>query len=211
MASVETGFAHELPDDFRPQGTENLLGRLGGEDALEAVVEKFYDRVVQDDDLKEFFEKTDMPVLMAHQKRFMTVAFTEIPDDFDVKGYIIERHYRLFDKGLNEYHFDRVIKHLAETLASFGVSAELIAETKTYLDPFREVFEKTKREDIMTYLKKSIGNSHRNRIEQARIARQREKEEKERKANKKTGKSKSKPSSNRSVGSKNSALDSIQE
>ena len=70
------------------------------------------------------------------------------------------------------------------------------------------MWEKTKREDIMTYLKKSIGNSHRNRIEQARIDRQREQEEKERKANKKTGKVR--PSSGRSIGS-STGLGSIQE
>ena len=214
-SSSQNMFAHELPEVIAASQSTNsnsqfLLDRLGGEDVLEAVVEKFYDAVVKEKELSPFFDRVNMPLLMAHQKRFMTVAFTEIPLDFDVKGYIIERHYRLFDKGVNERHFDLVIQHLVDTLVSFGVSQDLIAQAGALLAPFREVFETTKREDIMEYLKDSVGKNHKNRIEEARIARQKEKEEKERKASR--NKNKKIPTNRRgSMGSVASGLDSIQE
>jgi hypothetical protein len=95
-----------------------------------------------------------MATLRAHQKRFMILAFTEIPKDFDVAAFIIERHYGLFNMGLNETHFDLVAGHLVAALQQMCVQQEVIDEVVGRLGPFRNVFEKAGRDEkIMEYMK----------------------------------------------------------
>jgi hemoglobin len=206
MSTADNDYILYLLEELQTQegGEEfkkTLLSRLGGEGALETALEKLYDSVITDKELIPFFDKVDMHVLKAHQHRFMTVAFTQIPKDFDAKAFIIERHYRLFEKGITEEHFDLVVKHLETALQSCLVDVAVIEETKQHLGPFREVFETTKREDIMAYLRKSVGCTHQSKILEAKNRRRREQEENERKARKKGQKAGAKLSScNRSLG-----------
>lgn len=53
---------------------DTLYERLGGQDAIDAVVEEFYNRVLADEDLKPYFEGIDTDDLRAHQKDFLTYA-----------------------------------------------------------------------------------------------------------------------------------------
>mmetsp|Transcript_35258 Transcript_35258/g.85488 ORF Transcript_35258/g.85488 Transcript_35258/m.85488 type:complete len:130 (+) Transcript_35258:268-657(+) len=103
------------------------------------------------------------------------MAFTDLPADFDYKSFLMERHYKLFDKGVSEKHFDLMVKYLNEALASLSaVDPELVGGVNAHLAPFRDVFENTSPDDVKGYLKKSVGSLHMIRIQQAK--RQREKE-----------------------------------
>jgi hemoglobin len=126
-----------------------LLNRLGGEDNLELTILHMYDTIMKDPMLQPFFANTDMAMLRAHQKRFMVLAFTEIPKDFDVAAFMVKRHYRLFEMGLNETHFDQVTGHLVEALKQMWVEPEVIDDVVRFLGPFRSVFEKTGRSDAL--------------------------------------------------------------
>jgi hemoglobin len=138
--------------------SDSLLYRMGGEDALETTILAFYERVMKDPQLRPFFAGINMAGLRAHQKRFMVLAFTEIPKDFDAAAYIIERHYRLFNSmGLNETHFDLVAGHLVAALLQMWVQQEVIDDVVGMLGPFRKVFEKAGRnEKIMEYMQKHV-------------------------------------------------------
>jgi hemoglobin len=182
MATGADKYKVNLPKGLRAGKTQDfdrsLLSRLGGEDALEAIVDKFVESVAVDDELKPFFERVNKKFLKAHQKSFLTAVFTEIPKDFDVKAYIIERHHKLFNKGVTEKHFDLIVQHLEEALAGCRIDPRLITETKDHLAPFREVFETTKRDDILDYLRESVGSQHQSKIQEARKQRQKEIEKK---------------------------------
>ena len=52
-----------------------LFERLGGEAAVDAAVDKFYDRVLADDRINHFFSGVDMAQQHKHQKSFLTFAF----------------------------------------------------------------------------------------------------------------------------------------
>jgi hemoglobin len=135
--------------------SNSLLYRMGGEDALETIILTFYERIMKDPQLHPFFASINMASLRAHQKRFMIMAFSEIPKDFDVAAIIIERHYRLFNMGLNETHFDLLVAgHLVAALQQMGVQQEVIDEVVGILGPFRKVFVKAGRnEKIIEYMK----------------------------------------------------------
>ncbi|CAJ1957901.1 unnamed protein product [Cylindrotheca closterium] len=157
-------YAVQLPREIEKKEIEDydrtLLYRLGGEDALEAVLEMFFKGLLQDDLLKPFFHNANPALIKYHQKKFLALAFTEIPADFDAKAYIIERHFRLFANGLNETHFDRVVVHLEAALSGMWVDAALIAETKEHVAPLRAIFEESGREHVTEYLKEAVGSDH---------------------------------------------------
>ncbi|WP_380678450.1 group I truncated hemoglobin [Salinigranum sp. GCM10025319] len=92
-----------------------LYDRLGGRDGIEAVVETFYDRVLDDDRVNGHFEGMAMDDLRAHQSAFLT-GVTGGPDEYD------GREMRAAHAGLdlNESEFD-VVEHLDRALAAHGV------------------------------------------------------------------------------------------
>ncbi|HIG30780.1 MAG TPA: group 1 truncated hemoglobin, partial [Verrucomicrobiales bacterium] len=57
---------------------DTLFNRLGGEAAVDAAVEKFYDKVLSDNRIKHFFADTDMEKQRGHQKKFLTYAFPQV-------------------------------------------------------------------------------------------------------------------------------------
>lgn len=104
-----------------------LFEKLGGAAAVDLAVDKFYQRVLQDDRIKHFFADVNMVKQRAHQKAFLTYVFGGT-DKYDGR-YMREAHKQLVEKqGLNSEHFDAVTEDLMETLKEMGVSEDLLAE-----------------------------------------------------------------------------------
>jgi methyl-accepting chemotaxis protein len=104
----------------------SLFERLGGAGAVDAAVELFYRKVMADNRLKPFFEGVDMAQQTQRQKAFLTMLMGG-PNAYRGNGLAIS-HRRLVDKGLNDIHFDAVVKHLADTLRELGVAEADIME-----------------------------------------------------------------------------------
>ena len=104
-----------------------LFEKLGGEEAVELAVDKFYDRVLNDEWIKHFFENIDMNRQREHQKAFLTYAFGGAPQ-YDGRT-MRETHKRLVEEmGLKSEHFDAVAEDLVEALKEIGLSEDLIGE-----------------------------------------------------------------------------------
>jgi len=104
-----------------------LFEKLGGAAAVDLAVDKFYERVLQDERIKHFFANVDMVKQRAHQKAFLTYAFGGT-DKYDGR-YMRQAHKELVEKqGLNSEHFDAVAENLMATLKEMGVSQDLLAE-----------------------------------------------------------------------------------
>ena len=84
--------------------------------------------------------------LFAAQTKFMTMAFTAIPDGYDVAAYMTKGHARLTREGLDETHFDVVASHLAGALAAAGEPPELVNEAVAVVAPLRDVFKRNAEE-----------------------------------------------------------------
>jgi hypothetical protein len=70
----------------------------------------------------------------------MSVAFTQIPENFDLSNMILRRHQGLFDMGLCEHHFDKFVAHLEATLLSLAVGQSVIDEGVAVIMTLRPVF-----------------------------------------------------------------------
>ena len=105
---------------------QTLFERIGGKPAVEAAVDKFYDKVLADDRIKHFFDDVDMVRQRSHQKTFLTYAFGGLPS-YPGKN-MREAHKHL---NLQEEHFTAVADNLQSTLEELGVPSDLIGEVMT--------------------------------------------------------------------------------
>jgi hemoglobin len=104
----------------------SLFERLGGKNAVNAAVDIFYKKVLEDKRIKHFFSDVDMNRQIKAQRAFLTFAFGGAPN-YPGKN-LREAHKKLVAKGLNDKHFDAVIENLGATLNELNVADDLIQE-----------------------------------------------------------------------------------
>lgn len=127
---------------------QNLLFKLGGKEMLKKVVEQFYNHLSSNEcEIHTFFQKTNIQMLKWHQYTFLSIAFTNpeiiCADNFDIQTTILKRHERMFrNDGLNEYHYDIMMKYLVVTLTEMKIEQIYIDEALGVLLPLRAVFQK---------------------------------------------------------------------
>lgn len=90
---------------------------IGGNEAIEAVVSDFYERVLSDPLLEPYFEETNMDALFAHQVQFVS-AVAGGPVDYGGDD-MQDAHEGM---GITEEAFSHVAGHLADALRVNGVS-----------------------------------------------------------------------------------------
>ena len=104
----------------------SLFDRIGGDGAVSAAVDIFYNKVISDDSINGFFEGVDMNKQMRKMKSFLSYAFGA---DTPFQGESMRvAHERLVKQGLNDNHFDAVKNHIGTTLKELTVPQELIDE-----------------------------------------------------------------------------------
>ena len=104
-----------------------LFEKLGGKDAVSAAVDLFYNKVLDDERIKRFFDGVDMVKQKGHMRTFLTYAFGGLPD---YPGQNMrDAHKRLVEEeGLGEEHFAAVAENLQATLEELGLEDHLVAE-----------------------------------------------------------------------------------
>lgn len=106
---------------------QSLYERIGGEPAVMAAVDRFYEKVLADDRTRPFFEGLDMGAQIRKQVSFMTWAFGG-PQEYRGRD-LRAAHADLVDtQGLGDEQFDAVAELLESTLKELGVADDLVAE-----------------------------------------------------------------------------------
>ena len=89
---------------------------------MEVCVDLFYQKVLQDDLVKHFFQDTDMESQRQKQKSFLSMAFggPYQYSDADLRAV----HQPLIEKyELSDKHFNRILEIFKETLIELNISA----------------------------------------------------------------------------------------
>lgn len=115
-----------------PAATGSLFERLGGEDAVAAVVDLFYDRVLADPALSAYFTDVDLDRLKRHQRRFIGQALGAAHPYTGRSMRKAHAHLAITDAA-----FDRVVAHLAGALSEAGVAEETIGTIAEALLPLK--------------------------------------------------------------------------
>ena len=90
--------------------TITLYDQIGGRVAIETVVEEFYNRVLGDPKLKDFFNNTDMDKQRQHQVNFLSMALGG-PNQYT--GRTMQSAHS--DLGITSSDFDAAAGHLVAT------------------------------------------------------------------------------------------------
>ncbi|MGY6273918.1 globin domain-containing protein [Methylomonas sp. MgM2] len=125
--------------DFFDLSDLSLYERIGGDAAIEMVLDRFYRKILLDDGIKHFFDDIPIGEQLKKQQNFLKMAFGGFgPDNPYSDDYLRSGYRRLFAKGLNDKDFDRVVKHLQDTLQELDVPAQEIARIMETLKPTRD-------------------------------------------------------------------------
>lgn len=98
---------------------ETLYSRLGGHEAIRAVVDDFYDRLLADEELGPFFNDADIEILRQTQTDFLCEAAGG-PETYDAAP-VREAHLHI---PLTQGHIQRAVELLNESLDEFDVPDE---------------------------------------------------------------------------------------
>ena len=115
----------------------SLYERIGGEAAVNAAVDKFYEKVLADDRIRHFFEGVDMDKQHRMQKGFLTFAFGG-PNNYNGRNMAAAHRKLVEEKGLDDSHYDAVMEDLGATLVELGVPGDLIAEAAGIAESVRD-------------------------------------------------------------------------
>jgi hemoglobin len=102
--------------------TPTHYDRLGGKPAIREAVERFYARVLADDDLIPYFTDADVPAVKRHQVLLLSQVFGG-PQEYDGRD-LAEAHRGL---GITSAHYDQVVAHLVAVLVELGADDEVLA------------------------------------------------------------------------------------
>lgn len=114
----------------------SLYERLGGESAVMAAVDIFYEKVLADEVTRPFFEGLEMSAQTKKQVAFMTRAFGG-PAAYQGRDLRAAHADLVKKKGLTDVHFDAVARHLDATLRELGVAQDAIDEALAIVDRTR--------------------------------------------------------------------------
>ena len=98
-----------------------IYEQIGGQEAIAAVVDDFYVRVLADPELAGFFSGTNMSRLKGKQVEFFSAALGG-PEPYT--GQPMKDVHR--GRGIEQRHFDAVATHLIGALTTAGVPAETV-------------------------------------------------------------------------------------
>ncbi|RDI42609.1 group I truncated hemoglobin [Nocardia mexicana] len=102
---------------------QSIYDQLGGAEAIAAVVDDFYVRVLDDPDLVGFFSGVNMSRLKGLQTEFFGAALGG-PEPYT--GAAMAEVHR--GRGIAQQHFDKVAAHLTESLLAAGVPEDVTGQ-----------------------------------------------------------------------------------
>jgi hemoglobin len=113
---------------------EDLFDLIGGRSTIEAATERFYDKVLQDDNLRHFFAGVDMAHLRSRQAMFISML---LGGRVYTGKNMHDAHAQSRDDGLNHAHFDLFLKHFRAALEEVGVKPENAEKVRKRLESKR--------------------------------------------------------------------------
>ena len=123
----------------------SVYDQIGGEAAITATVDTFYERVLSDPLLMPFFVDVDLEMLKRQQGAFFSQALGG-PDQY--RGPDMKRAHT--HMAIEQKHFDRVAEHLVATLQSLNVPQEHIDTIVQTVGPLAAEIVNTVKEETIT-------------------------------------------------------------
>ena len=115
---------------------DTIYETIGGRLRIQAAVDLFYVKVFADPELKHFFEGVDAPALRARQSMFVSMLLGGkiVYTGKDIRN----AHGNARFKGMNDAHFDKLLKHFRAALEEIEVAPDNIVKIMVLLEGTRD-------------------------------------------------------------------------
>jgi hemoglobin len=114
---------------------DDLYEMIGGSHMVVAATDAFYRRVLEDDDLRHFFKRSDMAHVRARQSMFISMLLggRVVYTGKDITA----AHAGARAKGMSNEHFDKFLKHFRAALDEIGVKPHMADKVMKLLEDKR--------------------------------------------------------------------------
>jgi hemoglobin len=109
------------------ESKQSLYERAGGQAAIMAAVDLFYEKVIADEVTRPYFAGLDLRAQVRKQTAFMAWALGG-PAEYKGRDLRAAHAELVRHRGLKDIHFDAVARHLQDTLHELSLADDLIAE-----------------------------------------------------------------------------------
>ncbi|CAJ1930957.1 unnamed protein product [Cylindrotheca closterium] len=123
---------------------DNIIERMGGSSSLNMLVVSFCENIKDDPSLAQYFGNFAFKDLSVLEEELLMAALVESEGENDIqsrRSRVALRHFRLFESGLNEHHFDRISKHLKYALEDCWAPEDVIQDCGRHFAGLRPLFE----------------------------------------------------------------------
>lgn len=115
---------------------DRLFEQIGGTNAINELVQIFYNRVLADPRLAPFFPTTDMEALRAKQVMFLIML---LGSTRTFKGPdLASAHAGARAQGLSDEHFDALLGHFEASLGDLDVKEDFTREILARIEATRD-------------------------------------------------------------------------
>jgi hemoglobin len=111
--------------------------KLGGAEAIDALVDNFFVRILGDERIDSFLVGVDIKKQALQLKMFLTYEFGGLVSRSG-KSMRAAHQGLVDDLGLSDDHFDAVVENLVVTLSEMDVADDLIAEVAALIEDMRD-------------------------------------------------------------------------
>ena len=131
---------HEQHDQHHKeeQPKESLYKRIGGNPVVDKAVRLFYDKLLEDEEMKVFFGNTDLEANIQKQKAFFNMIFGG-PSINYTEEQLRQVHRPLIQMGLNAIHFERFVNIMIESLVLTGINQDQAQEIREICNSYQDI------------------------------------------------------------------------
>eukprot|EP00980_Cylindrotheca_fusiformis_P026390 scaffold16052_cov72-Cylindrotheca_fusiformis.AAC.2 len=124
---------------------DNLLKHVGGAEQFDYLVLSYCERILNDPSLNKLYNHFKLKNLAIFQKETLLAIFLVPGSERQAERFrtrIILRHHQLFQMGLNETHFDRLVHHFSKSLQQdCRVSTDIVELCEKRWAELRPIFQ----------------------------------------------------------------------
>jgi truncated hemoglobin YjbI len=122
----------------------DLIAKIGGQSQFDFLIIDYCETIREDPFLQCFFGNFDLHSLITLQTEMLDTAFLDVSEveAVGLRNHLALRHYRLFEMGFNEQHFDVLEEHFQEAMRDCWVEDDIMEALKKDYNELRPIFRK---------------------------------------------------------------------
>jgi len=158
MTSTSELESFELDPEKAP-----LMHRIGGAANFHMAIRLMVDRLALDVSLRSIFKYySNQDVLEILTEVFLMMITNATSRTIDLEAYLIERCARLFQNGLNQKHYEQMVRDFKDCLEMNETEESAIEDAVSALNLFRGMFQeddrRRKKEKYLKYVAKQTAS-----------------------------------------------------